>query len=216
MIKLVFLILLFFYGGETKDVSKINELKKQAQEAYQNKDFAAASVVYQKLINDFQVEDERILINLANVYYQLEDTANASIYYQKAVSVPNKNIKSQALTQLGVMSHKKQNLEPALALFKEALKTDPSNEAARYNFELVKKQVNKQKEQNKEDQKKDEEKIEPSEFAKQLKEKAEKLVSERKYHEAFSLMINGTKQDQTVAHYKDFISRINDIIEIEK
>jgi len=139
--------------------------------------------------------------------------------YQKAASASNKNVKSQALSQLGVMAHTKNNLDESLTRFKEALKADPTNEDARYNFELIKKIINNQKEQeqNQEDkQDGEDDKIQPSEFAKQIKEQADKLVQSRKYGEAFDVMMNGLKQDQTVAYYKDFISRVNDILEIER
>jgi tetratricopeptide (TPR) repeat protein len=210
-------LFLFFSISENRDISKINELKKQAQDAYLKKDYAIAAEKYKKLIDDFQVEDEHVIINLANAYYALKDTANASLHYYKAVSSSNKSIKSQALSQLGIMEHNKKNLNGSLAFFKEALKSDPANEEARFNYELVKKNINNQKNKDQEDKNNEEDdKLQPSEFAKKLKEQADQLINSRKYGEAFDLMMKGLQQDQTVSYYKDFISRINDIIEIEK
>lgn len=215
----IFLFLLFLINGvdDFSDISKINKLKKQAQDAYLRNDFAEAAEKYKALMEDYKIEDENVLMNLANAYYALKDTANASQQYQKAVNASNKSIKSQALTQLGVMAYSNQKLKESVVLFKEALKADPENEAARYNYEVVKKAINKQKEQEQKDEKGGEEdKMQPSDFAKKLKEQADQLVLNRKYEEAFDLMMNGFKQDQTVSYYKDFISRINDIIEIDK
>ena len=48
---------------------------------------------------------------------------------------------------MGIIDQQKNNLEGALANFKSALKADPSNENARYNYELVKKLLEQQQEQ---------------------------------------------------------------------
>ena len=210
------IIILFFTTGNLKDIAKINNLKEQANEAYLRKDFAVAAEAYQKLVNDFKIEDDNITINLANAYYELNDTTNAYINYNKAVLANDNGIKSQALTQIGVMNYSKQNLNESLTMFKAALKADPKNEAARFNYELVKKKLENQKDKDQNQNKYEDDKVQPSEFAKKLKEQAEKLVLNRKYGEAYNLMMNGLKQDQSVSFYKDFISRINDIIEIER
>jgi len=78
--------------------------------------------------------------------------------------VPTQN-KSLANQQLGVMANRKGKFEEALNYFKNALKADPTNEEARFNYEIVKKKLEekkKQEEQQKQnkDQKKDDQKKE--------------------------------------------------------
>ena len=42
------------------------------------------------------------------------------------------------------LSHRQGKLEEALTYFKSALKADPANEEARYNYEMVKKKLEEQ------------------------------------------------------------------------
>ena len=51
-------------------------------------------------------------------------------------------------------------------------------------------------------------KQEPSEFAKKLKAQADQLVAGRRYKEAYDLMVDGLKKDETVSSYQTFIDRI--------
>ncbi len=96
----------------------------------------------------------------------------------------DKQAASIAYTQLGIMQAKDKELEKAAELFKQALKKDPKNDNARYNYELVKKML--QKQQQEQDQ---QDKIEPSEFAKQQKAIADDLVNKRDYRVALQVMI---------------------------
>ena len=67
--------------------------------------------------------------------------------------------KSVSYQQLGMLAHREGKLEEALAHFKSALKANPANEDARFNYELVKKKLDEQqKQQQRQDQdKKDQE-----------------------------------------------------------
>ncbi|CAN5200751.1 hypothetical protein BH23BAC1_BH23BAC1_46640 [soil metagenome] len=214
------IILLFLLAIVSFDdinyIAKINELKKKAREAYLQQDFSAAAVNYKRLIEEYKVDDQNVVLNLANAYFQLQDTTNARLNYQRAVVRGNREVRSQALSQLGVLAHKGQQLPQSLSFFKEALKSDPSNEEARYNYELVKKLLDQKKDQESQNDEDKEDQIKPSDYAKKLKEQADLLVMERKYGPAHDLMVKGLQQDQTVAYYNDFIGRLNDIVEIDK
>lgn len=213
----IFLLVFFLFipFDDIGDIAAINNLKKQAKESYLKKDYSDAIIHYKKLIDDYKIEDGQVLLNLGNAYYETKDTANASSYYQQLVTMPDKELKSRALLQLGAIAHHKENLQESLAFFKEALKANPGNEEARYNYELVKKKL-KDKNENDQKDKDDKEKDKPSDFAKKLKEQAEALVGQRKYKNALDLMNNGLKKDPSVTHYSDFINRLNDVVEIEK
>ena len=49
-----------------------------------------------------------------------------------------------AIKALGVLANQQNKYEEALANFKQALKADPANEDARYNYEMVKKKLEEQ------------------------------------------------------------------------
>jgi len=201
-------------------VRKINRIKTDARDAYNSGDYKTAVEKYKYLTDSLRVNEEEVLLNLANAYYHLQDTANATSTYQRLTGSDKRDIRSKAYQQLGVIANQQGKPEQALADFKNALKADPENEQARYNYEMVKK---KQGEQNDQDQKKkdqnkkdDKKKDEPSEFARKLKAQADQLVGQRRYSEAYNLLVEGMSKDPTVQHYADYMQRIKDIVEINK
>ena len=120
----------------------------------------------------------------------------------------NKELKSLAFQQLGVINQQKNKLEAAVADFKSSIKSNPNNEEARYNYELLKRLLNEQEQQQNND-----EDIEPSEYAKKLKEQADRLVEQFLYEKALGLMQKGLQEDKTVAAYNSFIGKLNDVVE---
>ena len=156
--KWVPVILLVLFGIDPKLIGKINSAKTEAKKAFLANDYTTAISRYRYLTDSLGVNEDEILINLAHSYFNLNDTANAVASYQKLLTSANKKIKSNAYQQLGVINNRKGQLEEALGNFKEAIKTDLTNEDARYDYEMVKKKLEekkKQEEQKKKDQNKD-------------------------------------------------------------
>jgi len=129
-------------------IARINELKKQAQEAFLKKDFVTAAEKYKFLIDSMNVKEDQVWLNLAHANYELKDSTQAKNGYLQLTSSTNHQIKSLAYQQLGVMETEKQNFEKSLSLFKASLKADPTNEESRYNYELLKKMMQEQERQN--------------------------------------------------------------------
>ena len=163
--------------GKLDRVARQNALKKEAREAFAREDFKTAIEKYQYLQDSLSVRDDNILLNLANAQYKIADSSNALGNYQKLTSSANKNLQSIAYQQLGVMNNKPQNQQQALDYFKKALKADPSNEEARYNYELLKKLMKEQ--QNQEDQKKDDKNKDQQDKKDQEKQDQEKDEKEK-------------------------------------
>ena len=143
-------------------VRKINNAKSAAEEAFKRGDYSAAARHYQYLVDSLGVQEDEVILNLANASYLAKDTASAFNYYQSVTSSPKPDIKSKAFQQLGIMANKQGRAEEALNLFKQAIKAEPTNDAARYNYEMLKKkleekkqQEEEQQQQNKDDQKQD-------------------------------------------------------------
>jgi Ca-activated chloride channel homolog len=154
------------------DIAEINRLKKEAEQAYLNGNFSTAISHYHILLDSFKVSDENIRLNLANAYLQDKDTATAQQYYRQLANTPDRQVKSLAQQQMGIVAHNQQKLQESLQHFKEALKADPSNEDARYNYELLKKKLQEQQnqQQNDKDQQKNEENQEQQENKEQQKQ----------------------------------------------
>jgi Ca-activated chloride channel family protein len=157
------LLVLFLLSAIITDpakIGKINRAKEEAKKAYLAGDYETAAAKYKYLTDSLSVTEDEVLMNLGNAYFNLGDTASAIGQYQSLTQSANKNIRSVAQQQLGVVKNKQGKFEEALNHFKEAIKANPSNEDARYNYELLKKKLDEQKkqEQQNQDQNKDQQK----------------------------------------------------------
>jgi hypothetical protein len=135
-------------------LSRINEAKREAREAYEKGDYATAIRQYRYLTDSLGVDEDEIQLNLAHAYYQSDDSVHTRSAYERVTRSGDARLRSTAYQQLGVMANAANRPEEALNLFKEALRANPSNADARYNYELVKKKLEEQKKQDQE-QKKD-------------------------------------------------------------
>lgn len=144
--KLVLLILLTLLIDPSK-ISEVNKAKEKAKEAYARGEYKEAATQYQTLVDSLGVSEEEVSMNLAHAYYQLNDTLNARNGYLGLTNSANPQFRSVSYQQLGMMAHREGKLEEALSHFKSALKANPANEDARYNYELVKKKLDEQQKQ---------------------------------------------------------------------
>jgi Ca-activated chloride channel family protein len=169
--KFAWLMIMALVLNDPIKINKINTVKADAKKAFQSGDYATAVKKYHYLIDSLGVKEDEVLLNLAHAYYLQKDTANALSNYQPLAQSPKRNISSKANLQLGLMANQKGKAEEALSDFKRALKDDPTNEEARYNYEMLKKKLDEKKkqeeqnkqnkdQQNKDQQKKDQEKKE--------------------------------------------------------
>lgn len=153
--KTIFAIILAVLINDPKEIAKINSLKKEAEAAYKAKDYELALSKYTILHDSLGIDDPAIKLNLAHSHYHLGDTSGAKLNYGRLLTSESNKLKSIAMQQLGVMSKDAGKLEEALQQLKSAIKADPSNQEARYNYEVVKKlleEQKKQEQQQKEDQ----------------------------------------------------------------
>lgn len=151
--KVLFSVLLVFAALiDPGDIRKINTAKAEAKKAYLAGDFKTAAEKYRYLIDSLGVDEEEVRMNLANASFENNDTTQALNNYLPLTTSKNSKLKSVAHQQLGVLNNRQGKLEEALTNFKEALRSDPSNEDARYNYEMVKKKIEEQKKQEQQQQ----------------------------------------------------------------
>jgi hypothetical protein len=205
------LLMLAFLLTDPVKISKINRAKAKAKDAFQAGEYQKAATLYTYLIDSLGVQEDEVLLNRAHAYYLQKDTAHAQSDYQALAQSSKNAIASKADLHLGLIANQNKKSEQALNLFKQAIKADPTNEEARYNYEMLKKKLDaKKKEEEKKNKDKNDKnkKQEPSEFAKKLKAQADQLVVQRQYKSAYDLMMEGLKKDETVSTYQKFIDRI--------
>jgi Ca-activated chloride channel homolog len=138
---IVILNILSSLWGQFDEIRKINLFKAEAEKAYMEKNYSLAINKYSILLYNFHSSNERIRMNLANAYYLNKDTGEAIHHYKKLVISTDAFLRSVSNQQLGVISSMARQDKKALSYFKEALKADPGNEGARFNYELTLKKI---------------------------------------------------------------------------
>ena len=213
----IFTILSVVLLSDPLKIGKINSIKSEARKAFSTGDYKKAIEKYKFLVDSMNVDEDEIKLNLASAYYLLKDTANAVNYYQSVATSDKIMVRSKAQQQLGVMADRRGKFDEALSHFKQAIKADPRNDDARYNYELLKKKMDEKKKKDEQKNKDDKNKPDkPSEFAKRLKAQADALSARFRFSEAHKLMTDGAIKDPSVMYYKDFIDRLGDVNTINK
>lgn len=156
---LLFLLLTIAPIADINKIAEINRLKKEAKEAYINGDYQEAIAKYNTLIGAYGVQDERVRLNLSHAYYKNNDLPSAFENYSQLLTSGDPRIRSTAFNQMGLIADSQQKTEEALNYFKEALKADPANEEARYNYTMLK----KKREEQQQDQEKEKQEQEDQE-----------------------------------------------------
>jgi hypothetical protein len=146
------LITLMVVTGVIDNIATVNRLKKEAEQAYKEGDYATAISHYRTLTDSLKVQDDGVRLNLAHALLQAGDTIAARRNYSSLVRSEQPDVKSVAYQQMGIVASAQQQYEESLASFKESLKANPANEEARYNYELVKQLLEQQQEQQQQDQ----------------------------------------------------------------
>jgi Ca-activated chloride channel family protein len=148
----VFSILLIIDPGK---IARINSAKTEARKAYMDGNYKKAVEKYAYLSDSLDVQEDEVMINLANSYFQINDTTNAIATYQSLTGSSKSHIRSKAQQQLGILNHRQGKLEEALNHFKQAIKADANNVDAKYNYEMLKKKLDEEKKKQEQQQNKD-------------------------------------------------------------
>ena len=208
-----YVLLLILAAGLIKDplkIGKVNRAKTKAREAYTAGNYNVAIETYRYLVDSLEVNEDEIVLNLANAYFLTKDTAQAFTHYQSLTGSEKGEVRSKAQQQLGIMNYRNSKLEEALLNFKQAIKADPLNGQARYNYEMLKRKLEEKKKQDE----KNKLPKEPSAFAKKLKERATNMAAQGQFADAYNLMAQGAQQDKSVFYYTDFMNRLKEVADI--
>jgi tetratricopeptide (TPR) repeat protein len=184
---------------------------RQGNGDYRDNKFAEAELNYRKALDKNPISTDA-RFNLGGALYRQEkmDEAGKS-YAETAANARDDSKKSDAFYNYGNTLLKSQKFEESINAFKNSLKINPENMEAKYNLAYAQDQLRQQNEEKNKDNKQEE----PSEFAKRLKAEADRLIAAGKFIEAFKLMQDGLKKDQTVSYYRDFIEKTGKVAEID-
>ncbi|MCF6360743.1 MAG: tetratricopeptide repeat protein [Cyclobacteriaceae bacterium] len=184
-------------------IAKVNKAKKEAKEAYLANDFQLAHDKYAYLIDSLGINEEAVLLDYAHTLYNLNDTTNAVNSYQALSESSNKSMASIADQQLGQVMFDKKQYEPALEHYKNALRKNPSNQDARYNYELLKKILQKQEEENKDQENQDQESKDQKDQDKENKEQEQKDQEKKDQEQKDKEQEQKDKQEKQDQEQKD-------------
>lgn len=208
----VLLAILVLIPSSWTRVSRLNAAIEEAEESYSKTEYEQSIEKHLVLIENFQYASSELDFDLGLSYHYAEKPDEASSSYDKASISSNKMLSSFAFNQSGVLLGNKQEYEAALNKFQSALIKDPTNEVARYNYEMLARWMQRDEER----KNKDQNKPEPSEFAKRKKAEADRLVEQFRFKDALDLMNEALQQDETVAAYQEFISSLTEVTEIDE
>ena len=151
--------------------------------------------------------------NLGNTYASQGRWEESASFYSRFIDKTTDNHdRSLALYNIGYIHAKNGKWKEAAKFLYRALQLNPDDLDAKHNFELVLTKINEQEENKDESQQK---KLPPpTPYAKQIKEKSDRLILQRKYKEAYQLLQEALKKDETVGNYQDHTKRIGNIVTI--
>ncbi|MFN3404149.1 MAG: tetratricopeptide repeat protein [Cytophagaceae bacterium] len=135
----IFLSILEFFNR----TSNINAHISDAEKAFAEHDYKQVIFHYQELEKKFRITDDNIQFNLAQSYYYTGDTASCRKIYKKLAAGDKKKLSSTANQQLGNLAWFANRKNEAVNYYIQALKSDPDNQIARENLEIVKKLLKK-------------------------------------------------------------------------
>ena len=187
---IITLLIINLFTYFDNNISKINEIKKEAKRNFSEKKYDQAIDKYKYLIDSMNLNDDNVMLNLSHSYLLNGDTLNAIDGYNSLTESKKGNIKSIAYQQLGVISDKYQKLKESSALFKNSIKSNPENIESKYNYELVMKKIKEQQNQENKEQQNQENKEQQNQTIEEKlkeinisKEKAEMILEALKNNE---------------------------------
>lgn len=159
--KISLVIFLFLIGGSSSAQSADAEKAIQAgNDFYKQQQFNKAAIEYNKAI-EADPANNTAKFNKANAVYKQDQKVDAAkLYAEVAKGTEEKELRSKAYYNKGVILSQQQNLEESIEAYKNALRNNPEDKEARENLqkallELKKKTPPKKKEDDQQKKKKE-------------------------------------------------------------
>ncbi|MCG8373628.1 MAG: tetratricopeptide repeat protein [Balneolales bacterium] len=204
-----YLLLIIFIAASPKEDTK------KGNEAYEEGNYELAESHFRAAI-DADPEFAIAHFNLGNALAKQGKIEEAIQHYMEYSSL-SETMEEKALAEynIGTLLSETEQWKPAVQHFKNSLKYNPTDLETVHNFERALNESNKQEDEQQQEQGENEPPPPPTEYAKAMRQRAEQLVSERRYKEAFDLMQQALQLDESVQNYNDFINRIGEVYEID-
>ena len=159
-----YLFISLFSFSQQKQVMKMIE---EGNAYYKKNEFAKAAEMYTKAVAA-DPSNNTAKFNQANAYYQSDKKTDAAIIFAEVANTSiDKEIRSQAFYNKGVILTQQKNLDQSIEAYKNALRNNSDDQEARENLqkallELKKKNAEKKKEDGQQKKKKEDQKEKPA------------------------------------------------------
>ncbi len=121
--------------GGFGDISRRNQARRQAENAYQQADYGTAAQLYAALLN--RSPDPVARLNFAHTLFHQHRYVAARRQYGPLVRAKQASVATAATVQMGVLACIGHDSAMALTYFRQALLQDTDNQTARFNYELI-------------------------------------------------------------------------------
>lgn len=143
--------LLYIFFVVMFTASSVNDARK-ANRAFENGDYEQAVELYQQAIED-DPNNAKLHFNLGNALFKLGQSDDADRAFEQYRNLTDSPVEeSYADYNKGRMLTDAEEYDEAIEHFREALKKNPSDSDARYNYELALKKQQEQEQQEEEQQ----------------------------------------------------------------
>jgi tetratricopeptide (TPR) repeat protein len=203
------ILLLFGLFGDTGP-----EKGREGNALFEQEKYAAAAAAYRAGLEALADTTGAVYAGLQNnlglaLHRQGRLDAARSAFSQARRAVSTDAERARVLFNAANVAAEMDDRNVALRHYKQVLLLDPDHEAARFNYEYLKRRQESRSPSEPSD-------IDPSPFARRLKKRVETLVARTQYTAAAALMKEGLRKDSTVRAYRDFTKRIEEIARISR
>ena len=154
---LMFAMLAVCASAAAQSQRHVRSYDRSGNEKYEAKHFQDAEMDYRRALN-ISPSDSVARFNLATTLIRQQDQAKLAEadsilngLIMESEQQGNRSLSARSLYQKGEIAMMSQQYEQAANAFKESLKRNPSDDDARFNYLLAKKQLEKQQNQDKQD-----------------------------------------------------------------
>lgn len=201
------ILLLFGLFGDTGA-----EKGREGNALFDEEQYAAAAMAYKDGLEALSDTTGAVYTGLQNnrglaLHRQGRLNAARAAFEQARRTATTDDERVRVLFNAANLAAEMNNSGEALRHYEQVLLLDPKHEAARYNYEFLKRRHPDRSSG-------EPSSVDPSPFARRLKKKAEALVARSQYMTASALMKDGLQRDSTVRAYRDFMTRVEEVAQI--
>lgn len=183
---------------------------REGNALYASEKYADAAISYKKATAQAGTYFKSSF-NLGNTLYAQKNYKEAIPQYELAATGTDVKLeKAAAYHNVGNAQLKEKEYSKAIESYKKSLRNNPSDEETRYNLAFAREKLKQKQEDDKKNNPPP-----PSEYAKRMKKQSDKLLETYQFDKALELLEGALEKDPTVANYKDFMKKIESVIEIQ-